>query len=145
MITKTVTARRVAIALFCSTALSSVVPIQPVAAQSDSQNWDAFVGSRYNYCDAKMIGIVWGMTPEQGKVEIGYKVLHHLTSNLESVLQESRDAGYECAWEDTGLSYDDAVQLAYVWDLDDPYQAKLSAAYHYTQGESGIVGSALGR
>ncbi len=133
----------IALALFVSTALSSGVAIQPAAAQSADQAREAFFGSGYTYCDAKLVGALWGMDPDQGKAEIGYKVLGGFTANLRQILDDSRANGNYCDWSDTGLSYSDAEQLAQVWGLS-TWQAKLKAADHFTQGRSYMVNNALG-
>lgn len=139
-------ARRAAAALLLSTSISTIALVPPaVAAQSREEAWDAFVGSRYNYCDAKMIGLLWEMTPARGKVEIGLKILGGIDWNIDPLLRQSRENGNECGWEDTGLSYQDAETLAGVWGLATPYDAKLQAAEYYTHGQIGQVNSALGR
>ena len=137
-------AKRLAAALLLSTSMSLVVLVQPAAAQSRQDAWEAFSSSRYNYCDAKMLGAVWGMDADGGKVEIGMKILNGIEGNLEPLFQESRQSGNECNWEDTGLMYRDALTLASVWGTT-PYEAKLTAATHYTYGTSGQVRNALGR
>lgn len=141
---KTAKARAFAAALLMSTSLSSAFVAQPAAAQSRQAAWDAFQSSRYNYCDAKMLGAVWGFNADRGKVEIGMKILNGIEGNLEPLFEQSRQSGNECGWEDTGLTYDDAVRLASVWETS-PDQAKLTAATHYTYGTWGQVRNALGR
>lgn len=149
MTTKTMSprARRVAIGLFLSTALSTVVAMQPVSAQLHAEGpaIDAFSNSEYTYCDAKLIGDLWGMTPWQGKIEIGSKFINGISRNLPAVLAESRANGNSCAWEDTGYSYEDAVALARVWGFSDSYQAKLQTALLLTNGQGIVVDQMLGR
>ena len=136
--------RRVAIALFLSTALSTAVPMTPAFAQSAQSARAAFFNSQYTYCDAKMVGAFWGLSPERGKIEIGSKIVNRIAGNLPRVLAQSRRAGNACSWEDTGLSYSDAELLADIWGLRTPYNAKVKAARHYTMGRSNVVANALG-
>lgn len=137
--------RRLMAVLLMSTALSGMALAQPAFAQSEQRAFNAFARSSYNYCDAKLVGALWGMTPAQGKVEIGRKFLNRISGNVAGVLAQSRGVGNRCAWEDTGLTYQDAQAMASVWGLATPYQAKLKAAMHYTNGNSYIVNNALGR
>lgn len=138
-------ARTFAATLLISTSLSTAVLVQPAAAaQSRDAAWDAFQSSRYNYCDAKMLGAVWGFNADRGKIEIGMKILNGIEGNLEPLFEQSRQAGNECGWEDTGLTYEDAVRLAAVWETT-PLEAKATAATHYTYGTWGQVRNALGR
>lgn len=135
--------RRLAIALFLSTSLSTFAVVQPAAAQSQSDAWETFFQSGYTYCDAKLVGALWGMSPEEGKIEIGMKVINGLTANLRGVLGESRANGNRCGWEDTGLDYSDAGVLANIWGLTTS-NAKLKAARHMTNGRQDIIQNALG-
>jgi hypothetical protein len=139
-----VRSRRLMAALLMSTALAGVAMAPPAFAQSRQQAYNAFARSGHTYCDAKLVGALWDMTPEQGKVEIGLKYLNRISENVAYVLAESRAIGHRCEWEDTGLSYRDAQIMASVWGLQSPYQAKMKAAMHYTNGDSYIVDNALG-
>lgn len=137
--------RRLAIALFLSTSLSTVAFAQSAAKQSEQGALDAFFASRYTYCDAKLVGALWGMEPDRGKIEIGLKILNGITGNLPAVMEQSRANGSECSWEDTGYSYQDAEQLAMVWGLATPDEAKVQAAWYVTNDQPGLVDAALGR
>lgn len=137
-------ARRFAAALLLSTSMSTVMLVQPAAAQTNEENLEAFQNSRYNYCDAKLLGAVWGKDPFGGKMEVGYKIIHGLESNLEALLGESRTKDNTCTWEDTGLTPQDARTLASVWETN-VRDARAIAAEHYTWGSSGQVRNALGR
>tara|TARA_R110000782_G_scaffold31379_4_gene77283 strand:- start:126 stop:563 length:438 start_codon:yes stop_codon:yes gene_type:complete len=145
MVQKTRTRSRLMAALLMSTALSGMALVQPAFAQSESRAYAAFARSGYNYCDAKLLGALWDMTPAQGKVAIGQKSLNGFGHLVGGVLNESRGVGNRCEWEDTGLTYQDAQVMASVWGLQTPYQAKLKAAMHYTNGNSDFVDNALGR
>jgi len=137
-------ARRFAAALLLTTSMSTVVMVQPAAAQTDDDRVEAFASSRYNYCDAKMLGALWGFDAYGGKVRIGDKILSGIEGNLEPLFNQSREAGNTCDWDDTALSPADAAVLAQVWGTS-VREARRTAASHYTYGTSGHVRNALGR
>ena len=129
---------RVALALMLSTSAAGLVAYQPVVAQSQDDYLRAFGNSSYTYCDAKLLGALWGMTPYEGKVEIGTKIVGGYDDNVPSVLELSRDRGNACEWADTGLAYRDAERLAAVWGIQ-PWDAKARAARMFTMGNAAEV------
>lgn len=135
--------RRIAAALFLTTSLTSFGAMQPAMAQSNDAAWNAFGSSGYSYCDAKLVGALWGMTPDQGKIEIGQKVLGGYVENVPAILVESRAAGNRCDWGDTGLGYDDAERLAAQWQVS-VGDAKTRAASYVTQGRTDLLDGILG-
>ena len=134
--------RRLSCALLMSSAIALVMFGQPGLAAAQDE-YDTFFASGYTYCDAKLMGALFGEDPDGGKIIIGQKIQNGIGSNIRVTLAESRDLGNTCEWEDTGLSYNDAQVMAEVWGLDDPYEAKLKAARLYTQGRSQQVANAL--
>jgi hypothetical protein len=134
--------RRFAGILLLSSSLTLVALSTPAEARSDM---DRFAASGYTYCDAKLIGDLWGIGVDQAKAQIGMKIRTGIGGNIPSVLQLSRQAGHACTWDDTGYTYEDAQQLAELWGTSDPYHAKLKVARYYTNGQSHIVERALGR
>lgn len=137
-------ARRLSAALLMSSAVALVVFGQPAQAMPQQREYDAFFSSRYNYCDAKLVGALYGQDVEGGKVIIGQKILNGIGTNVPVVLRESRNDGNVCGWEDTGLSYPDAQVLARTWGFSDPYEAKLKAADLFTNGREQQVRNGLG-
>lgn len=119
-----------------------MVAIQPAMAQSDANAEAAFFNSSYTYCDAKMVGALWGQDAAQGKIEIGHKIINGWIPNLESWLERSRASGNRCNWEDTGLSYSDAEALAGFWDISTA-GAKAKAAHILTNGGQNVLDSIL--
>ena len=134
---------RVALALMLTTSAAGLIAYQPVVAQSESDYVRAFGNSAYTYCDAKLVGAVWGMDPYEGKIQIGMKILGGYAENLGPLLQTSRNRGFACEWADTGLSYNDAEQLGELWGVE-PWDAKARAARMFTMGNSGEVYGVLG-
>jgi hypothetical protein len=106
---------------------------------------DVFSSSNYTYCDAKLVGELYGRDPWDAKAIIGQKILNGIGNNVPVILQESRAAGHRCDWDDTGYTYDDAVALARIWHLGDPDAAKASVAEFVTHGRGDVVQRALGR
>ena len=137
-------ARRLSAALLMSSAMAMVMFGQPAQAEPQQRAYDAFFSSRYNYCDAKLVGALYGQDADGGKVTIGQKILNGIGTNVPVVLRESRDYGNVCDWEDTGLEYSDALVLAQTWGFDDPYDAKLKAADLFTHGREQQVRNGLG-
>ena len=135
-------ARRLSYALMMSSAVALVMFGQPSKAAAQDE-YDTFFSSGYTYCDAKMMGALYGEDADGGKVIIGQKIINGIESNIRVTLAQSRREGNTCEGEDTGLSYDDALVMADVWGFDDPYDAKLKAARLYTQGRSQQVSNAL--
>ena len=114
---------------------------QPAGA-GEAAAFTAFADSPYTYCDAKLVAGLWSISIEQAKVEIGQKIINGYGENIPGLLAAARESN-ACGWEDTGHSYEDAVTLAGIWGLKDPYDAKLKVAQYYTNGESAIVLAAL--
>ncbi|MEL7729003.1 hypothetical protein AAG612_05655 [Citromicrobium bathyomarinum] len=129
---------RVALALMLTTSAAGLVAYQPLVAQSENDYVRAFGNSDYTYCDAKLVGQLWGMDPYEGKIQIGMKIVGGYAENLVDVLQSSRNRGHGCEWADTGLTYDNAEALARVWGTT-PWEAKARAARMFTMGRSGEV------
>ena len=135
------TLRRIAAALMLSSSLTfaSVALTGRAAAANELET---FFSSAYTYCDAKLVAGLWSISIEQAKVEIGQKIINGYGENVPGLLAAARESN-ACGWEDTGHSYEDAVTLAGIWGLKDPYDAKLKVAQYYTNGESAIVLAAL--
>ena len=123
--------------------LSSSLTLVALTAPAQASDLDRFFQSHYTYCDAKLIGDLWGIGVDEAKAQIGMKIRTGIGGNIPTVLGLSRQAGHACTWEDTGHTYEDAQQLAELWGLSQPYQAKLKVARYYTRGESRIVKRAL--
>ncbi|WP_370178346.1 hypothetical protein [Alteriqipengyuania sp.] len=134
---------RVALALMLTTSAAGIVAYQPLVAQTESDYVSAFVNSAYTYCDAKLVGAVWGMDPYEGKIQIGMKIVGGYAENLGPLLQTSRNRGHACEWADTGLAYSDAEQLGQLWGIE-TWDAKARAAGMFTMGNSGEVYGLLG-
>lgn len=132
--------KRFAAVLMLSSSLTFVSLAEPAQAASD---WDLYARSGYVYCDAKLIADLWGIGVDEAKVQIGQKIRNGIGGNIPSILRQSRNSGNECAWEDTGYTYEDAESLSQLWATDTPYDAKLKVARYMTNGQRYIVERAL--
>jgi hypothetical protein len=121
-------------------ALATPIPVSTQTASPD----EAFVNSGYSYCDAKLVGALFGTTPEDGKLKIGQAMVAGRARDIPPMLARAR-ASHACQWADTRYGYDDAVALAKAWGMPSPYAAKLKAARQYTAGQRSLVEAALGR
>jgi hypothetical protein len=140
--------RNFTLALFLSSALSTGFGLSPAQAiqvnyespysgLTPSQTTDLFniyFSSRYDFCDAKLVGALWGADAGEGKLIIADKIRNGIGNNIDLILDESRGNGHRCDWTDAGYSYEDAEALAAYWQMDTPYQAKLRIADLLTQG-----------
>ena len=130
-----------ALALLISASAGSLAVATPATAQ-DMANFQRYADSGYTYCDAKLMGAIYGEDPYQGKLIIGQKIANGIGSNIPLMLRDSRNRGNRCEWVDVPHSYDDAVALGNYWGVSTS-QAKAKAATFYTNGQSGAVTDAL--
>jgi hypothetical protein len=113
--------------------------------------WSAYASSRYDYCDAKMIAIVWGQSVSDAKLTLGNKVAAGLTSLADADIANGRqkalaqfdsDRAIRCSYSDAGYSYDDAAMLASHWGMD-TWEAKMLIEKKLLWGNADIVKSEL--
>ena len=104
-----------------------------------------FFASGYVFCDAKLVADYWGTDIGEAKLAIGQKILNGIGEVVPDILTLSRNAGFACAWVDTGYQYEDAEALAALWGLPSPSEAKFRAAQYLTFGQGSVVERALGR
>ena len=114
-----------------------VAPIEPGASEGsdrhDGEHLAAYRASRYTYCDAKMIALIWGSSVDEAKVTLGQKIDSGLTDLADIDIRNGRAQALEafdsnvairCSYEEAGYTYDDAVLLGELWGID-PWDAKL--------------------
>ncbi|MFZ1743678.1 MAG: hypothetical protein WAT93_12545 [Pontixanthobacter sp.] len=143
----TITTRRrtkLALGLFLTSALSTVGASQPVLAyEPQQQAYDVFFASRYTYCDAVMIGKLWGIDTGDAKAQIGEKILTGIGDNIPEVLELSRQAGNQCEWSDLTYDYDDAERINQLWGLGGVDEAKTKIQLLASGGNQSWVDAAL--
>lgn len=140
MTTKT-KSMKMALALLISASAGTLAIATPATAQ-EMQNFQRYANSGYTYCDAKLMGAIYGQDPYQGKLIIGQKIANGIGSNIPLMLSDSRARGNRCEWSDLPHSYADAEALGNYWGVS-PGQAKVKAASYYTGGQSAVVIDAL--
>lgn len=118
-------------------------PLQRRDVVVAGDEYGTFFQSGYVFCDAKMLGELWGLDIGEAKMTIGRKIINGVGPVVPEILDQARRGGIVCEWMDTGHTYADAERLASIWGLSEPYQAKLRAEQLYTAGRSDIVIGAL--
>jgi hypothetical protein len=103
-------------------ALISAVAMGPALAGSaparaadtpDPAAIDAFINSTdYNMCDAKKIAKSWKVSFAQAKATIGTKILNNLENLVDQDIEKTTA---RCRWGDSGLTFEDAENLAVFW------------------------------
>ncbi|MBW6434299.1 hypothetical protein KZ829_11205 [Actinoplanes hulinensis] len=126
-------------------------PVIEVAAPSatpsytDDQAFDAYFEAGFGYTNALELAKLWNMTDTQAgdiKLLAGRKLLAGETlpvqpkPNTEGVPGQTEDGRNSEAFFNGGYDWDDAVKLAKLWKLDDPYQAKIEGGKRLLAGET---------
>lgn len=133
---------RLALTLMLSSSLA--VASFGFAAPAHADAIDVFSSSIYTYCDAELLGKLWGISTWDAKSQIGQKIMGgYAEENMPPLLASSRRAGNRCAWADTGYTYNDASQLSQIWGTS-VAGAKAKIANYVTNGQSNIVNGVLG-
>ena len=101
---------------------------------------DAFWAAGYDYDDAVKLGKLWHIS-DLGKVkaEAGKKLLAGQTLPFKPTPNDtptSPDDAPVAAFFKAGYDYNDAVQLAKLWKLADPYTAKVAAGEKLLAGQT---------
>jgi hypothetical protein len=91
------------------------------AAASANDPYTVFSNqTKYTYCDAHMIGTLWGKSMAEGKKAIGQKLVAKNTKGLTKLVADARknakkNVDARCSYYEAGLSYDDLMILAKLW------------------------------
>lgn len=132
------TVKAFGLALCLSTSLCVLPTVFPSTAQAQTAE---FFSSGFNFCDAKLIALVFNQSTDQAKAWAAQKIRNGNVDVVKAELRRSRRT-YKCTWEDLPYQYNDAERLARYWGVS-PYEAKLKAADMYTKGQPGAVNNAL--
>ncbi|MEL6342256.1 MAG: hypothetical protein AAFV53_03935 [Myxococcota bacterium] len=104
-----------------------------------------YANSRYDYCDAKMLSIVWKNSVYEAKVTIGQKIINGLTGLADQDIATGRQQALNafesnpqmrCNYMELGYSYEDAAKLANVWGLPGAWEAKQVIERKYLFGDN---------
>lgn len=79
--------------------------------------FQAFIQSRFDYCDAKVLGEFWGVPVDDAKMRIGNKVVAGASQIVASELKEAfaKPGHSDCTWVELDYSYADAEAMAAHW------------------------------
>jgi hypothetical protein len=124
----------------------SVTMVAPAAAPTSStppsdaelqKDWDAYFAAGYGYADALQLAQIWNSTDDVGtvKAEAGRRLLAGETLPIQpgpeddpsSAAVDPQEKSELTAYFAAGYDYNNAVQLAKLWKIADPYQAKVEA------------------
>lgn len=120
-------------------------PVEPPPV-SEQAALDAFWNSGLGYCDAELLGALWGADVFMVKVSMGMKILGGDQALLDSELVRAREAartgGPRCEFWGTPYTPEDASALASFWGVGVD-EAKGRMAAEYTAGGRAAVDSQL--
>lgn len=120
---------------------SSIIAVAGPA--SADQFTDAYDASPYSFCDAVIVGALYGVNGIEGKSKIGANILQAGGfPAVEALLVQGRAAGVRCNFEDTGYQFTDAMILAGVWGVPVD-QAKSKIADIVSMGNRGALAGVL--
>jgi hypothetical protein len=126
---------------------ASAVPsaAAPPTEKELQERWDAYFGAGYDYEDAVRLAKLWKSRDDIGtiKAEAGRRLLAGETLPIEPTpeeepAEEPTDPAESAAVQkffDAGYVWDDAVRLADLWKLADPYQAKVAGGEKLRDGQ----------
>jgi len=112
-------------------------PEDPISTK-DQKRLDAYFGAGYNYDDAVKLAKLWKLAdPYAAKIEGGKRLLADKKLPVKpSAEAEAKKSAQVDAFFGAGYDYDDAVKLAKLWKLADPYQAKIEAGKRILAGDT---------
>jgi hypothetical protein len=129
-------------ALLLCTSLTIPTLAGSLPALADAKDVQVF-RKDYNYCDAVILAKFWGIDPYQAKETGGQKIRNNLGRELKAAMRNAR-AQSSCAFQDTGMVYEDAEKLAGYWGIN-VGQSKDKIAQLYSRGQARDVRQALRR
>ena len=109
----------------------------PDISAKDQKRLNAYFAAGYNWDDAVKLAKIWKLAdPGAAKIEGGQRILDReklpvKPSGLKEAKEEKRVTKFFAA----GYTYDDAVTLAKLWKLDDPYAAKIEGGKRLLAGD----------
>ena len=121
--------------------------VAPSYSQADlERDWAAYFAAGYGYNDAVQLAALWHSDDKLGlvKAEAGRRLLAGETLPIAPHPDpvptpdpsDSAEAAALQAFFDAGYVWDDAVQLATLWHLDDPSRAKVDAGKMLGSGQT---------
>jgi hypothetical protein len=120
---------------------AAVASPSPLTSAQQDQAISAYFAAGYDYNDALALAQLWHMSgdPSTIKAEAGRRLLAGQTlpfkPSAAGVATAAEDADLN-AFFAAGYTYEDAVGLAQLWKISDPYQAKIDAGQKLTAGQT---------
>lgn len=113
------------------------VPDEPINPKTQKQ-LDAYFKAGYNYDDAVKLAKLWKLAdPYEAKIEGGKRLLADKKLPVKpSGLEEAKESARVSKFFAAGYDYDDAVKLAKLWKLADPYSAKIEGGKRLLAGDT---------
>ena len=104
----------------------------------EQKQLDAYFAAGYNYDDAVKLARLWKLAdPFAAKVEGGKRLLADQKLPVKpSAVAEAQETARVNAFFKAGYDYDDAVKLAKLWKLADPYSAKIEGGKRLLAGDT---------
>jgi hypothetical protein len=123
---------------------SSIAGIAGAAGPASADQFtDAYDASTYSFCDAVMVGVLYGVNGVEGKSKIGANILQGGgIPEVERLLAQARSTGIMCNFEDTGYQFADAQIVAGVWGVPVD-QAKTKIAQIVSAGDRAALNGVL--
>lgn len=121
-------------------AVPSVAPSPSLDESQAEKARNAYFEAGYDYDDAVQLAKLWNMSEDTGavKAEAGRRILageslpiRPKPENVVDVKEQARAEAFFAA----GYDYDDAAELAKLWKLDEPYQAKVEGGKRLLAGD----------
>ncbi len=118
-------------------------PPRPGARPQPADPLQKWASSGYHYCDAKILGGLWGTDTFEAKKTVGRKLGWGNRGIVESELRRARKVaatrpGLACNYSEAGFSYADAEKLASIWRVD-VAQAKRTIERKVLYGQEPMV------
>jgi hypothetical protein len=99
---------------------------------------NAFFLAGYGYEDAAKLAKLWKLSlPYEAKIEGGKRLLADKKLPIKpSAPAAAKEEAHVNAFYEAGFDYDDAVTLAKLWKLSDPYRAKVEGGKRILDGDT---------
>ena len=114
-----------------------------------SEALDKYFDQGYNYCDAKVLGAYWGISPDDAKFRLGSKMLHHGPADGQVHIRNARTIALRKpvkdmpVWfSDGGYRFGDAELLGKFWGRG-TWEAKLKMTRLLVGGNDAAIKAAL--
>ncbi|MFI7542077.1 hypothetical protein [Actinoplanes sp. NPDC049599] len=105
---------------------------------TEQKRLDAYFAAGFNYDDAVKLAKIWKLAdPYAAKVEGGKRLLADKKLPVKpSAVAEAKETARVNKFFSAGYDYDDAVKLAKLWKLADPYAAKVEGGKRLLAGDT---------